>query len=110
MLYLLDKGREALGRASERRRVLADWDTAIDSLGAREGRFRVWRDESGARLTNFPPPLDFRGFEDRHFGHPGYCRSLTDSEEEAAEARDERRQAEACAARERFFALPAADP
>ena len=94
LLWLLQNGRAALGRAAARGKVVANWDGAMDALGHEraagepEGGWRVWRDAHGARLTNFPPPPKFAGYSEGHPSGAGYCRTLTAVEHQAEDARD----------------------
>ena len=47
----------------------------------------MWRDEeSGEWRTNFPPPDDYIGLEEREFGDPDYERALDPDEEASWEA------------------------
>ncbi len=109
LLWLLSNGRAALGRAKGRAKVIADWDRAIDSLGATRisgepaDGFRVWRDTNGTRLTNFPPPPQFAGYEEKKPGVPGYCRTLTVAEKDAEDRREAASTAAAEVARRKRF-------
>lgn len=110
LLWLLANGRSALGRAKARAKVAADWDGAMGALGREklpgepEGGFRIWMSSVGTRVTNFPPPPGFDGYEEKHPGHPRYFRSLTDAEEQAEDARNAAPRAAVEAARRRRFA------
>jgi hypothetical protein len=92
LIWLLENGRAALGRAKERKKVAEDWEGAMADVGrsAAEGRFKVWRDEFGHWLTNYPPPEGYEEMDLYSEGAAGqrrYCRMLSPDEEDAHEAR-----------------------
>jgi hypothetical protein len=90
--------------------VERDWDGAMAALesgapdsGGADG-YRVWQDRYGNRLTDFPPPDGFDGYEEGTAGAEGYERTLTDEEEAAMPALPrERDLARGAAARDRYF-------
>lgn len=111
MIWLLSHGKEALGRAAERRKLAEDWDGAMEALAAGPiGRaplegFRVWQTPDAKWRINFPPPPHrYAGFEHGIFGQPGYYRSLSPAEEKAVYARQAVEYAPAVDARTRQFA------
>lgn len=115
MMFLLEKGRGALARAKVRQNGATtgggafDWDGAMASLerprlpGEPEDRYRVWRDKYGKRVTNFPPPPGFGGYEEGKRGAPAYLRTLSKAEEAAQDKRDAAAVHAAEAARAEWF-------
>jgi len=112
IMFLLEKASKLIGGSEESRAIERDWDGGMARLesGEMEGPWRVWQDEYGNWLTNFPPPEDFDGFEHRHSGDHEYHRTLTDEEEAAMEGRAGGAHSEARAtreARDAFFGFEA---
>lgn len=114
MMFLLEKGRSALDRAKVRQKgaldgASSDWDSAMAALerprlpGEPEDRYRVWCDEYGTRVTNFPPPPDFDGYEEGRPGAPGYLRTLDEAEDAAQDKREAEAQHVGEAARAEWF-------
>jgi hypothetical protein len=106
LLALLEKA-EALFAgpgAAESEACAADWHESMERLesGALEGGYRLWRDQSGAWWTSFPPPPGFKG-EAGDPLDPNFRRRLTEAEETALARRAKARLDEGAAARDRFF-------
>ena len=106
ILALLDKGEKLLTAAQpEAACILADWDGAMERL--EQGKLgtgrRVWRNERGQRMTDFPPPDGYAGYAEGEPGEPGYCRRLTESEEAALDQALEGAIEEGESARDSFF-------
>jgi hypothetical protein len=68
----------------------------------------VWEHEDGSWRTDFPPPDDFDGFENGHFGKHDYWRELSTIEDRlncaGFAAENVAALASAAAARDRYFA------
>lgn len=109
LMFLLEKGRGALSRAKSRQKGALDWDGTMASLerprlpGEPEERYRVWRDKRGTRVTNFPPPPGFGGYEEGKRGTPGYLRTLNKAEDAAEDQREAEATRAAEAARADWF-------
>ncbi|HEV2080433.1 MAG TPA: hypothetical protein VGR19_11135, partial [Allosphingosinicella sp.] len=106
LLWLLEKGERLLAsdpEAEEADKALADWDGWMERLGTGEmdGGFRIWRNNKGKLVTNFPPPAGFASYWKGDPGEPDYERSLTPDELEAHEARVAQRLEDGDSARER---------
>jgi hypothetical protein len=112
LIYLL--GRLDKNRNFDVHRTMDDWHGTVGALedgvsgplpapDERDGS-PVWRDEDGDWCTSFPPPEGFGGQEWGAFGDEDYCRTLTDDEMAAVEARESRLVLRAAKQRDRYFA------
>lgn len=104
LLLLLQKGDRLFGPTQASGDILEDWDGAMEKLaeGSLDGGRRVWLDRD-LWMTDFPPPAGFNSYSEGEPGAPGYCRRLTEAEEQALDARRESRIAEGEAERDRYF-------
>lgn len=65
---------------------------------------KVW-EENGRWWTNYPPPADYQGRPQGHYGEGFYRRRLTPAEQAVIDAREAEKVARAAAARDAWFEL-----
>jgi hypothetical protein len=111
LIYLLDRldqtpshVRVTAGRWHETLSALDDGLTQPLSAPGKGAEPPVWRHKNGEWLTHFYPPEGFEGDQWGEFGDRGYCRTLTEEEEEAIESHQARVASKVSCQRDRYFA------
>lgn len=79
-----------------------------DDESLADPQYDFWQDEEGNWRTNYPPPDEFKGYQQYAWGDPRYWRDCTPEESELLEAAEEwnrdRELAQAAADRDAYFA------